>query len=401
LHSDICGPLGTTSLGGADYIVVFKDECSHYRFIYCIKTRSETFDCLRKTVAFIESEAGKKVKKFYSDRGSEYTSNRTQEYLLENKIVHKRSIPFVPAQNGFIERDNRTLLNDIRSMLYGSRVPLRFWAEAADTFVYLLNRSLNSKISKTPYELLLGVKRRVTHLRIFGCLCYVKTQTKKRSGYRPKLEARAVKGMMLGYDRDYSYKVFILEEKKIIFSRDIAFDETKSAFDKPEDVSNLFFDEAFDSDDSEDTGEDDETREPIQEEPDDETEPRYNLRNRRVEESHLILNEPSSLKGAMQSPDSKNRIKAAEDEFNSLIKNDTWELVQLPEGKRAITSKWVFQIKMRGEQIDRYKCRLVARGFTQRYRIDYLETFSPVVCLESIRILLDLANQFDLGDKAI
>ena len=87
-------------------------------------------------------------------------------------------------------------------------------------------------------------------------------------------------------------------------------------------------------------------------------------------------------------------IEAMNDEMNSLSENDTWELVQRPEGCRPIQSKWIFKTKRDSSgKIVRHKARLVARGFTQRYGIDYEETYSPVVRYTSVRMLAAYAAQ--------
>lgn len=83
--------------------------------------------------------------------------------------------------------------------------------------------------------------------------------------------------------------------------------------------------------------------------------------------------------------------KAIKEEKDSLEKNKTWEIVDRSEAKnrKIITSKWIFTIKPGG----RYKARLVARGFLQKYSIDYKETYSPVVNITSVRLLLSIAGQ--------
>ncbi|GJW35938.1 ribonuclease H-like domain-containing protein [Tanacetum coccineum] len=71
---------------------------------------------------------------------------------------------------------------------------------------------------------------------------------------------------------------------------------------------------------------------------------------------------------------------AMNQEMDTLLRNGTWEIVQLPEGRKAIGSKWIYKIKFRSSgEIDRYKARLVAQGFRQKEGIYYDETFSPVV----------------------
>ena len=80
------------------------------------------------------------------------------------------------------------------------------------------------------------------------------------------------------------------------------------------------------------------------------------------------------------------------DESGAMIKNETWYESELPKGKKAVTSKWVFTIKFHPDgRIERRKSRLVARGFTQTYGADYVETFAPVAKLHTIRIVLSLA----------
>ena len=81
-----------------------------------------------------------------------------------------------------------------------------------------------------------------------------------------------------------------------------------------------------------------------------------------------------------------------ESEFTALQQNATWTLVPKPPGQNIISCKWVFKIKENPDgSIDKYKARLVARGLSQQYGIDYLETFSPVVKPATVRLVLSLA----------
>ena len=105
------------------------------------KKKDEVFNCFLKWKALVEKSSGRKVKTIRTDNGGEYTSNTFQEYLLSEGIRHERTVPKTPEQNGVAERMNRTLVETVRSMLTGARLPQRFWAEALSTAVYLKNRS--------------------------------------------------------------------------------------------------------------------------------------------------------------------------------------------------------------------------------------------------------------------
>ena len=107
--------------------------------------------------------------------------------------------------------------------------------------------------------------------------------------------------------------------------------------------------------------------------------------------------EPQSVREALTGEYAHEWRVAMHREFNSLIKNGTWRKESLPPGRNAIQGKWVFKVKPKGDgTIDKFKCRLVCKGFTQRYGIDYLETFAPVAKLTSVRLLFALAAQHNM-----
>ena len=87
------------------------------------------------------------------------------------------------------------------------------------------------------------------------------------------------------------------------------------------------------------------------------------------------------------------------EEFDTLTKNHTWDLVILPPGQSVVGYKWIYKIKTRSDgSIERYKARFIAKGFTQEYEIDYEKTFAPVACISSVRTLLvaAAASKLDL-----
>ena len=116
----------------------------------------------------------------------------------------------------------------------------------------------------------------------------------------------------------------------------------------------------------------------------------------RVEASRDIAT-PQSYDEAVSGPQKRQWELAINEELQALATNHVWELVDIPKGANIVSNKWVFKLKrLPNGQVDRYKARLVARGFSQQYGIDYEETFAPVVRMESLRILLAIAAAEDL-----
>jgi hypothetical protein len=102
---------------------------------------------------------------------------------------------------------------------------------------------------------------------------------------------------------------------------------------------------------------------------------------------------PTGVHEALSDP---NWSRAIQEEMEALLKNNTWNLVSLPKGKKTVGCKWVFSLKYKVDgSIERYKARLVAKGYTQTYGVDYQETFSPVAKLNTVRVLLSIAANLD------
>lgn len=107
--------------------------------------------------------------------------------------------------------------------------------------------------------------------------------------------------------------------------------------------------------------------------------------------------EPSTYKEAMASPQADQWQAASDDEYESLLANDTWDLLEPPPGTKVIPSKWVFKIKRDANgNLDRFKARLVVKGFHQREGIDYTEVFAPTAKYVTFRAFMSVAAVKDL-----
>ena len=404
IHSDVWGPAQNDTVGGMKYFVYFTDDFSRCSAIYLMKLKSQVFDKFKEFEAAVTAETGERIGVLRTDNGGEYMSREFQDFLKLKGIKHQTTVPHTPEQNGVAERLNRTLVEKARTMLVHAGVPLNLWGEAVVTANYLKNR-LPTKALKgyvTPYEKWFGRKPDVSHLKVFGCIAYAHVP----DVLRRKLDEKAIKLRFIGYDQNTKgYRLYDKVSQKVYKRRDVTFNEGDFGHDKYQSIRETVTEEVSDTEEnSVKTGQPEQLE---SQRPERRRGPpvRYGIDEYAgiaaavgvtphvaLRASQII--EPRSLKEAMSGNLAEEWQKAANMEYQSLIDNETWELVELPPGRTAVGSKWVFKVKYRDNgEVERFKGRLVAQGYSQKYGIDYEETFSPVVKFPSIRTLLALAVQ--------
>ena len=386
----------------------FSNDEDHLR-----SSKNEVLSKFKESVNLMENLTEHRVKIFRSDNRGEYESREFSEYCKSHGIKRETTVPYTPQQNGLAERMNRTIMDGVRSMLHHARLPLKFWAEAVSTAVYLRNQSPTVQLKeKTPFECFHKRKPEAYHLKVFGCNSYVHVPDEKRS----KLDKNAIKCIFVGYShKSKGYKFFSPTTNKMLSSRDAIFHENsfgncEHADEKGIKEQHLLAERQkadnvmhFSSKDTETVNEE-EHELPIE---DNSTENNQleNIPRRSQGEittpdrlgvivgdwwnfaSVAILDqgEPKSMNEAINSKNSKYWKEAAENECQSLLKNNTWELVERPKEKNVITCKWIFKVKRKADgTVDRYKARLVAQGYSQEEGEHYNDTFAPVARYSSI-----------------
>ena len=438
IHSDVYGPTKVSSIGGSRFYVTFIDDSTRKVWVYFLKNKSDVFSTFKRFKAAVENETNLKIKCLKSDNGGEYNKTEFIDYCAEHGIRMLKTVPDTPQQNGVAERMNRTLNERAKSMRLHAGLPKMFWADAVNTAAYLINRGPSAPIGfKIPEEEWKGREVSLTHLKVFGCVSYVQI----KDADRDKLEAKAKKCTFIGYGLDnMGYRFWDNHSKKVIRSRDVTFNENalykddiaagSSKSKQPENKQQVVF-EGMTEDDiaqpvrtleiggssgssgsSEDSGgfdnnentEDSGSSETVMPEPET-PHVRQSTRVRRPPNryspsaNYLLLTEngePESYSEALRMKDSIQWKKAMEDELGSLDKNQTWSLVKLPAGKKALQNKWVFRVKDEADGSKRYKARLVVKGFQQKEGVDYNEIFSPVVKMTTIRLVLGIVAAEDL-----
>ena len=121
----------------------------------------------------MENHKGRSIKSLRSDRGGEYLLGEFRQFLIDHGITSQLSAPSQPQQNGVAERQNRTLLGMVRSMMSYASLPVSFWGYALETAQYLLNLVPSKAISTTPKELWTGRNPILGHVRILGSPAHV------------------------------------------------------------------------------------------------------------------------------------------------------------------------------------------------------------------------------------
>ncbi|MCO5587489.1 hypothetical protein L7F22_041438 [Adiantum nelumboides] len=196
VHSDVCGPMRTPSVGNSLYFVTFIDDFSRFCWVYPLKAKSDVFVVFQHYVSMVENETGCKVQTLRTDRGGEYMSGAFKDFLGKKGIKHQCTMPYTPQQNGVAERKNRSLMEMARCMLKAKSLPHKLWMEAVACAAHVLNRCPTRALKTiTPYESWYDRKPSVSYLRVFGCLAYAHIPQQLRG----KLDDKAVKCIFVGY----------------------------------------------------------------------------------------------------------------------------------------------------------------------------------------------------------
>ncbi|GFW09747.1 retrovirus-related Pol polyprotein from transposon TNT 1-94 [Trichonephila clavipes] len=356
--------------------------------------------CLMDKGSKYENLTDKRIKKIRTDNGLEFVNEQLDTYLANSGIFHEKTIPYNSESNGKAERANRVLLERARSLLYESKLPLKFWAEAINCSTQVSNVTPR-KGKENPLEIWTGNKPKLNYLKKCGCVAYFHVPKVLRN----KFEVPGRRGIMLGYARERrGYRIYDIKNQKVIEERSVKFNEYLKGSNYLGEIENetwdidSFFEVSperneinentengvlynFDINNGPGAIENDNSI-PLQTTSSPRTGriqiPVLELndvqnqipvrRSERLKSKlmsvHLVNNVPNSYFEAENSANWKNWKLAMENELDSLDKHKVWEIVQKPAKSKLIKTKW---------------------------------SYSPVVNIESFRLLIALAAKLKLN----
>ncbi|CAI7892573.1 unnamed protein product [Closterium sp. NIES-53] len=320
---DVVGPLKLGAVGGEEFLTIV-DVYTRMTWVYALSKKSDVAETVKTDwLPMVERQQDRLEKAIRTDRGGEFLRKELSLWLKKNGITHSLTIPYSPAMNGIAERANRTITETARGLLIEVGLPDKFWPDAVRSVrstitrqYSLVNWEEEAKGAEEEEEEVPEVSERAPTLPSrTKSAPWIRITSQQRQGlHYPAAEEegrgkRRTQGPnRLTYEALGKPAMSALAGATLIVGDDKESDYEECAF-------------AFFS--------------PVE-----------------------MPGEPATLKEASESSDAEEWKKAMESELKRIEENGTWELVELPEGRKAITSKWLFKIKS-----DANGSRLVAKGY--------------------------------------
>ncbi|POW08205.1 hypothetical protein PSTT_07720 [Puccinia striiformis] len=380
LVTDIAGPF-PEDIFGKKYVLTMRDHASTYIWIGILEARADAPAKILEWIHHLKNTLGRMPKCLRSDNAPEYTGT-LRKHLNAIGVEFAPVTPYSPEQNGEAERVNRTIGDMARTMLHESGMPRNFWSYAYQTASYIHNRIPNTKVDTAPLTRLYGASVDPDKLYPFGA----KVLTLIPKENRAKLDERSQEGRLVGYPQaGGGWLIWIPSVNKIIHSTSVMFHEfvnvpVKKAPVKAASDIDIVLNQIILKLGEEETDVIAEKERKVMSEM----------------EQKIDRRLPSNIKKALVCQNAALWRAAAEYEAVQFDNLEVWEPVEPFPGAKALGCRWVFVIKPAevdgGEEI--FRARYVAKGFNQQIGLDCNETYAPTASLNTLRILISMANTY-------
>lgn len=434
LHTDLCGPISPSTRGNQRYFQVIVDDYSHFTVVYLLQNKNEAASNVIDFVNKLEAKHNTRVHCIRCDNGGEFINRQLLNFAKEKGIQVKQTIAYTSQQNGVSERFNRLLLDVSRTMMCETDLSKEFWGDAVLSAAYVLNRRPSRAIEgRTPASIWFGTTD-LKKVRVFGCKCYYSPLPRQSKLDERGKEARLLgyvdNGWRLWDIEDQKVIVardvkFIEKEEKKTVPRVVTVhgcdeggeervqseeeeeeseDEEPTRYEKDEDYIQTSSEDSTKSTPERNrkkkkkknarkvsslkSNSSRSPKETTEDEPEEEIDgetvserPRRAVNNpKKYDDYELYMacnayidevpNCPEDLQYCNEKVDWE---KAMQREMTSIEDNGTWEVVEKPRNANVIDTRWIFSYKENEKGENRFKARLVARGFAQEDYFDYTD----------------------------
>nr|GEU35776.1 retrovirus-related Pol polyprotein from transposon TNT 1-94 [Tanacetum cinerariifolium] len=336
------GPIHVKSVNGKKYILVIVDDYSRFTWVKCLRSNDEALDFIIKFLKMIQVRLKVPICRIRTDNETEFVNQTPHEYYQQVGIANETSVARSLQQNGVVERRNRTLIEDSRTMLIYAQASLFLWAEAMATACFTQNRSIVRLChGKTPYEFLHDKLPNLLFLHVFGALCYPTNDIENLGKLQPKADI----GIFIAYaPTKKAFRIYNRRTRPTVETIHVDFDELTamapeqsssrpalhemtpatiiSRLTKDHPLENIIFQLAR----------------PVS--------IRLQLHEQALfcyYDAFLTSVKPKTYKDALTQ---SGWIEAMQEELNEFERLEVWELVPRPDKVMVITLKWIYKVKL-------------------------------------------------------
>jgi hypothetical protein len=424
--SDIIGKFDILSNKREHYAVLYSCLRTGHIAVYFIKTKDEIDNTIVRYLTNYVNRYNFSCKQLHSDYDTVYRASNFIRLLQDIGIYSTFSAPYHHQGNGVAERSVRKVLDLARTLMIEAQ------AAYSETDIYMalavwyLNRTPNKKTGdKKPFELITGTKPDMKHCVPVGSKAYVHITDEEKPS-RHKMAPRAVEGKLVGYAEDV-YGGYIIKTKtgSIIVRRDVRFDDystDKKIFSENE-LNNIYnedkwneyifsvrdeevFNRIFRKNDNDNVDNSNHVNPKDMKTP---NRNKFRRQTRSMTDNGIKINNyvlkpgedptkivtPNNCYEALSdnNPYKDEWLKAINKEMETILQFGVFETVSEEEARnlKPFKSRIVFKVKIEADGTLIFKARLVVKGFSQRYGIDYDETFAPTVTFGTILLILHIA----------
>ncbi|GJW14627.1 retrovirus-related pol polyprotein from transposon TNT 1-94 [Tanacetum coccineum] len=410
LHMELCGLMRVQIINGKKYILVIVDDYSRFTWVKFFRSKDETPEFVIKFLKQIQVGLNKNVRYIRTDSGTEFVNKDLTKYYESVSIFHQKIVSRTPQQNDIVERQNRTLLEAVRSMLIFSKALMFLWAEALATHLMYppTNKELEILFQPMFDEYLEPprVERSVSPALVVPVLVN-STGTPSSTTIdqdapspshspsslalqSPSSHQGVAAGSTIIQDNPFAHvdnnpfvNVFTLEpSSKASSSRDVSSPASTYVSQPHHHLGKWSKDHPLDNVISNPSR-------PVSTRKQFATNALWCLYN-----SVLSKVKPKKFKSAITEDC---WFQAMQDEIHEFARLQVWELVPRPDYVMIISLKWIYKVKLdEYGDVLKNKARLVAKGYRQQEGIDFEESFAPVTRIEAIRIFIANAASMNI-----